>query len=229
MNERLAEAARYALMRRLLPAIRHNIAGSLQPIGMLSAMLERRMKAETPDLVQLGKNAQALQTLSKETTATSLNLLTWLAPKDNDAVAINSAVQECLGLVGTELSFRGFAIDDQTTEVTTALPKGMLRSVLAASLLALTDAADGVASVAVRVEGEGDGARLTISLEPGGTPALAEVGNGIPIYRLLQWADVQAIADAEGIALVYSAGSAQLQYLAAPNRDAANAGDGLHP
>lgn len=229
MNERLLEAARYALMRRLLPAIRHNIAGSLQPIGMLAAMLARRMTAEAPDLAQLGKNTQALQNLSKEAAVTSVNLLAWLAPKDNDAVAVNSAVQECLGLVGTELSFRGFAIDDQTTEVTTALPKGMLRGVLAASLLALTDAAEGAASVVVRAQSHTHGMRLTLSLEPGGTPGLAEMGSAIPIYRALQWADVQAMADAEGVALVYSASSAQLEYLAAGDVQAASSLDGVQP
>ena len=56
LDERLAESARYALLRRLMPAIRHNLAGSLQPIGMVSAMLERRMQGASPDLEKLGKN-----------------------------------------------------------------------------------------------------------------------------------------------------------------------------
>jgi len=81
LKERLAEAARYALMRRLLPAIRHNLAGTLQPIGMMSAMLERRIKAAAPDMALLAKNTQALTTLSREAAATSLNLMTWLAPR----------------------------------------------------------------------------------------------------------------------------------------------------
>ena len=147
LNERLAEAARYALMRRLLPAIRHNIAGSLQPIGMMSAMLERRMKAEAPDLALLGKNTQALTVLSREAAATSLSLMTWLAPRDNDLVDVNSAVEESLGLMSTELSFRGFSIDNQTAHLRMQLPRGLLRSVFTASLIALTDAAETAASV----------------------------------------------------------------------------------
>jgi len=215
LNERLAEAARYALMRRLLPAIRHNIAGTLQPIGMMSAMLERRMKAATPDLAQLAKNTQALNTLSREAAVTSLNLMAWLAPKDNDPVAVNSAVEESLGLMGTELSFRGFAIVNQTAEVATVLPKGILRSVFTASLIALTDSADSAASVVVSAEGEAGNARLKISLEPGGMPELAAMGNRMPTYRALQWADVQAIADAEGVRLDYGTDCAQLHYLVA--------------
>lgn len=216
LNERLAEAARYALMRRLLPAIRHNIAGTLQPVGMMSALLERRIKAATPDLVQLAKSAQALNTLSREAAATSLNLMTWLAPKDNDLVALNSAIQESLGLVNTELSFRGFAVVNQTCEVETLLPKGILRNAFTASLIALTDSADSAASVVVSAEASAGPTRLTISLEPGGSPELADMGNRLANYRALQWADVQAIADAEGVQLDYSSRCVKLSYRAAP-------------
>ena len=214
LNERLAEAARYALMRRLLPAIRHNIAGTLQPIGMMSAMLERRIKAATPDLAQLGKSAQGLSTLSREAAAVSLNLMTWLAPKDNDLVVINSALEECLDLMTTELSFRGFSVDNRTTEVEAVLPRGILRSVFTASLIALTDSVDSAASVVVSAEGETGNIRLTISLEPGGASELAAMGSRMPIYRALQWADVQAIAEAEGVRLDYAADCVQLHYLA---------------
>lgn len=214
LSERLAEAARYALMRRLLPAIRHNIAGTLQPVGMMSAMLERRMKNATPDLVQLGKNAQALHTLSREAAATSLNLLAWLAPKNNDGVALSTAVQESLGLMNTELSFRGFAVVNQTEASEAFLPQGILRSAFTASLIALTDAADSAASVVVSAATDADTGhiRLTVSLAPGGSPELADMENPLANYRALQWDDVQAIANAEGVELAYSAHHAQLSY-----------------
>lgn len=220
LNERLAEAARYALMRRLLPAIRHNIAGTLQPIGMMSAMLERRMKGAAPDMEQLGKNAQGLNTLSREAAAVSLNLMSWLAPKDNEGVAVNSAVEESLGLLATELSFRGFAVDNQTADVVAVLPKGILRSVFTASLIALTDSTDSAASVVISAEDDAGNLQVKIALEDGGTPALADMGIPMPIYRVLHWADVQAIADAEGVRLEYSTRGAQLHYLA-PSRTAA--------
>ena len=41
LKERLAEAARYALLRRLAPAIRHSMGGALQPISMVVALLEK--------------------------------------------------------------------------------------------------------------------------------------------------------------------------------------------
>ena len=213
LNERLAEAARYALMRRLLPAIRHSIAGTLQPIAMMSAMLARRMKAATPDLVQLANNADGLNTLSREAAATALDLMTWLAPKDNEPVAVNRAVEESLGLIATELSFRGFAIDNRTAEVTSLVPKAVLRHVFTASLIALTDSADAAASVLISAEGETGNIRLSISLEPGGSPELAAMGSPTTTYRTLNWADVQAIADAEGVQLHRSSRAAQLHYV----------------
>lgn len=212
LKERLAEAARYALMRRLLPAIRHNLAGTLQPIGMMSAMLERRLKTVTPDMAQLSKNAQALTTLSREAAATSLNLMTWLAPKDNELIAVNSAVEESLGLMATELSFRGFSLDNQATEAVAKLPKGMLRSVFTASLIALTDTVEQPAGVVVSVEGEAGDTRLRITIAVAAPNELAALGNRMPTYRSLEWADVQALADAEGVHIDYALDFVQLQY-----------------
>ncbi|WP_426145584.1 hypothetical protein [Polaromonas sp. DSR2-3-2] len=202
MNERLAEAARYALMRRLLPAIRHDLAGSIQPIGMMAAMLEKRTKAATPDLVQLGKNSQMLNVLSREAAALSVNLMSWLAPTDNNLVAVSHAVQESLNLISTELSFRGFAIANETADLEMELPRGMLRSVFTASLIALTDGWDGVARVIVTAGNAADVAYLEISLEEGGSADLAMHGSlRTQPYRSLGWDDVLALASAEGVSL----------------------------
>jgi len=215
LKERLAEAARYALMRRLLPAIRHNLAGTLQPIGMMSAMLERRIKAAAPDMALLAKNTQALTTLSREAAATSLNLMTWLAPRDNELIAVNSAIEESLGLMATELSFRGFSLNNQTTEAVAKLPKGMLRSVFTASLIALTDTVEHPASVVLSVEGEAGDTRLRITTAAAGPNELVALGNRMPTYRSLQWADVQALADAEGVHIDYATDFVQLKYAGA--------------
>ena len=212
LTDRLLEAARYALMRRLLPAIRHNIAGSLQPVGMMAAMLERRMQAAAPDLVQLGKSSQSLNTLSREAVATSLNLMNWLAPKDNDPVAVNGAIDESLALVATDLSFRGFSVVNQTSDMQTSLPRGIFRSVFIASLLALTDRADGAANVVISGESTGSQTRLKILLEPGGRAEVAGMGTHAQADRSIGWDDVQALANAEGVALSHEARCVQLRY-----------------
>ena len=212
LTDRLVEAARYALMRRLLPAIRHNIAGSLQPVGMMAAMLERRMQAAAPDLVQLGKSSQVLNTLSREAVATSLNLMNWLAPKDNDLVAVNAAIEESLALVATDLSFRGFTVDNQTSDMQTSLPRGIFRSVFIASLIALTDRAEGASNVVISGESAGGQTRLKVLLEPGGRAEVAEMGTPAQVYRSIGWDDVQALANAEGVFLSHEAQRVQLRY-----------------
>ena len=215
LNERLAEAARYALMRRLLPAIRHDLAGSMQPIGMMAAMLEKRTKAATPDLVQLGKNSQMLNVLSREAAALSVNLMSWLAPTDTNLVVVNHAVQESLNLISTELSFRGFAIANETADLEMELPRSMLRSVFTASLIALTDGWDGVARVIVTAGNTADMAYLKISLEEGGSVDLAMQGSlRTQPYRSLGWDDVLALASAEGVSLCHDDRGATLGWRA---------------
>ena len=212
LKERLAEAARYALMRRLLPAIRHNLAGTLQPIGMMSAMLEKRIKSAAPDMALMAKNTQALTTLSREAAATSLNLMTWLAPRDNEMIAVSSAVDESFSLMATELSFRGFCLENQAAQATTKLSKGMLRSVFTASLIALTDMAEQPASVIVNVDGKAGDTRLCIAIAALGEKQSVVLSSPMPVYRSLQWADVQALGYAEGVDIEYAPHFVQLRY-----------------
>ena len=212
LNERLAEAARYALMRRLFPAIRHDIAGALQPVGMMAALLAKRMQAAAPDLAQLGKSSQALNALSREAVATSLNLMNWLAPRDNDLVAVSSAIDESLRMVATELSFRGFSVINQLAGMDTGLPRGVLRSVFTASLIALTDSAEDAAEVVVSAELTDNRTYLKIMLKPGSTAELTGLGGPASVYRGLDWSDVLALAQAEGVSLHYGDSWAQLCY-----------------
>lgn len=212
LKERLAEAARYALLRRLAPAIRHNMAGSLQPIGMIAAMLERRLQAAAPDFAKLGKNASDIGELSREAASACMNLMTWLSPRERDLVPLNSGLTEALQLLATELSFRGFTLVNETTNVDTQVNRGTLRSLAMASLTALTDATADPARVvlrAQRLEGE---TLLCIEL------AVTEgerVPNSLQAYRRLGWDDVQALADAEGIGLLHAENRVELRFRAA--------------
>ena len=214
LQARLAESARYALMRRLLPAIRHNIAGALQPVGMMAALLERRLKGASPDLVQLGQNSQALNALSREAAATSLSLMGWLAPKDNDLLAVGAALEESLALLHTELSFRGFAVVNQAASSQLLLSRSMLRSVFTASLMALTDQAHDAASVVISAAQSDDQIQLKISLQPGGNAALGGFSGRALAYRLIGWDDVLALAQAEGVTLSHDDCSVQLLHKA---------------
>jgi hypothetical protein len=192
LKARLAEAARYALLRRLAPVIRHNMAGSLQPIAMVAGMLERRLQKPDSDPETLLKNARDIVALSKEAAASCVDLMSWFAPKDDPLVAVNAGIAQCLAMLSTELSFKGFSIANKTEQCDSELPLSALRNGFTAAVLALTDAAAVPRSVVVEAEPSEGGISIRISLKntlaPAGMPA------GKP-YRRIEWVDVQVLAD----------------------------------
>lgn len=211
-DQRLAESARYALLRRLMPAIRHNLAGSLQPIGMISAMLERRLQGSAPDLDKLGRNVSDIGELSREAATVCMNLMSWLAPRDVDTVAFNSGLVEALKLQATELSFRGFTLVNETAEVAMPVGRAKLRSLTMASLLALSDAAPGPAQIVLSAQLLEREALLRIELQPSEAPTSPQV---LQAYRPLDWDDVQALADAEELSISRAESWVELRFPAA--------------
>lgn len=203
------EAARYALLRRIAPAIRHHMAGTLQPIGMIAAMLDRRLQAEAPDLAVLRDNSKSISTLSRSASTACMNLITWVVPKENGSIALEAGIEEALGMLATDLAFRGFTVTNQVQapEVTTAV--FALRTVFTACLIALTDAAQAPASVVLSSETVGDQTRVCITVTRTEATAAPDEGHG---YRALDWDDVQALADAEQVGIRYSATHADMLF-----------------
>ncbi|MFT3717158.1 hypothetical protein [Pseudorhodoferax sp.] len=193
-----AEAARYAVLRRLGSAIRHQIAGALQPVGMMATLLERRLKAPEPSMESLRRNSGELSTLSRAASAECVALMGWLAPREDEAVPLAAGVHECLHLMATELSFRGFSVADMTLQVQAEVSRPALRAVLPAALMALTDAAPSPAEVRIDARSaDGTAVELELALLPqqGEPPPPAKA------YRPIAWPDVQALAQAEGVGL----------------------------
>jgi hypothetical protein len=138
--------------------------------------------------------------LSREAAGTCMSLMTWLAPRDNDMVALGEGVEESVALLTTELSFKGFGIRNETGEVQQPVQRAVLRGPFMASLIALTDAAQAPADLVLRAKTlEGGRLRLDIAIvaTDGDSPQ-----NPSRSYRLLEWEDVEALADAEGASLL---------------------------
>ena len=189
---RLAEAARYALLRRLAPVIRHNMAGSLQPIAMVAGMLERRLQKADSDPEALLKNARDIVALSKEAAASCTDLMSWFAPKDDPLVAVNAGVAQCLSMVATELSFKGFSIVNKTEQAEGKVLLSALRNAFTAAVLALTDASAAPRSIEVDAEPAADGLAIRISLKSVLAPASMPAGKP---YRRIEWSDVEVLAE----------------------------------
>ena len=193
------EAARYALLRRLAFAMRHEMVVHLQPIGMIAEVMERRLRSGDPDLAQLQESLAKIQTLSRSASRSCLDVITWMAPVASARISIAEGVHECIAQLRGDFSFRGFTLKDSVPADPAQVARAGLRHLLPATLLALTDGAQAPAEVEVRATVDETRAVLTLQLRS--TDGPAEFA-GDPPYRRLGWPEVEALAAAEGIGVV---------------------------
>lgn len=183
--------------------------GALQPLGMLAAMLERRSQSPAPDMASIQQKSADMGALSREAAATCVSLISWVAPKQADSITVAGGVAECLGVLETDLALRGFVAVNETAGAAMQVPRSLMRSVFAAALVALTDAADKAAEVILQAEPSAEGITLTLTLRPREAQAM-DIGG--PPYRGIEWQDVEALARAESASVEYSAGRACIRY-----------------
>lgn len=193
------EAARYAVVRRMASAMRHQIAGALQPVSMMASLLERRAQSDAPQLDTLRRNCSEMSVLARSASAECVALMGWLAPPDGERVSLGKGVEECLHLLTTELSFRGFTVVDTCGGQEALVARQALRTLLPACLMALTDACGVQAQVTVSASLDGSVASLELQLVPAAdAPGVAQRAKA---YRMLTWSDVRALAQAEQLEL----------------------------
>ncbi len=172
-----ADAARYAVLQRVAPMLRHDLAGALQPISMIAVVLQRRLQMPEPDLAALGKTATNVGTLVKEASAGCLDAMDWLAPREDTAIEVEAGVSGILKLLGVELTTRNLDAAMDIPAHTVAVPQSFFRTVLAGALFALAD--------------EGRGGTLHIGFEPDSQPSVG--GNGSLMLRVAAGNDDAAI------------------------------------
>ena len=191
-----AEAARYALLRRLAPSMRHHLVVNLQPIGMIYEVMDRRLRAPAPDLASVHDCAQKINGFARAALDSCLDVVTWLAPDQGAATPVAAGVRECVGLLATSLGFRGYAIRNDVAQVQGEVSRASLRNVLTSALIHLTDQSPPPADLVLTAVAEAAGLRLALTLRPteGSQGFANEAG-----YRKLDWADVHALAQAESV------------------------------
>lgn len=193
--DRWVEAARYALLRRLAFAMRHHMVVHLQPIGMITEVMERRLRQPDPDMSQVQESMARINGFSRAAVQSCLDVVSWLAPEQGAAVALDAGVQEAVAMLRSNFNFRGFTLKDEVGAVALQVSRSALRNVLPATLVALTDHGPSPADVVVRASVEAGRAVLGVTLTPtDGSGGFA----GDPPYRLLEWHEVEALAQAEG-------------------------------
>jgi hypothetical protein len=195
LNDRLAEAACYAVLRRLMPVLRHDVAGAMQPVRMLLMVLERRLQASQPDVEAITKNVTSLSTLTKQASADCINALDWIGASLDAQVSLLSSVDEAIKLLAMEFSSNGLKLVNGITDSAATTPQSFCRGMLMAALLAFCDqsAAGGSLQVTCKPDSH-QRVRLHLQMLPADaapSPALLDI---VRKYRLIDWPDVQALA-----------------------------------
>jgi hypothetical protein len=215
-----AEAARYALLRRLSSSMRHHLVVNLQPIGMIYEVMERRLRAPTPDLPHVQESAGKINTFAKAALASCVDVIGWLAPDEGVSTTVEEAARECVGLVATSFSFRGYALRNEIGALPGSVRRSGIRHLLTATLLHCTDHAVAPADLVLAGTSEPDAARLTVRLRASqGDKGIATEPN----YRKITWDDLLALAAADGVQVARADDTVVLRFPWAAAAPAANA------
>lgn len=235
--DQAAEAAHDALLRRLGPALKHDLVVHLQSLTMMSEVLAARLERQA-DLPAQGADlllpqVTRLHRLARDAVDSCLRIAHWLTPPDDDAIELATCVAQTLDLLRHPLGVRGYALRGQVQGPALLVARTRLQTVLAATLLHLSDHPPPARALEVQARGGHDQAQVTVRLvdplpvAPAATPAdeAAPAGAGHASWlaghggRRLQASDLSFLAAAAGVALTRQDDTVSLQvprWVAAP-------------
>jgi hypothetical protein len=135
--------------------------------------------------------------------------ITWLAREEGAITTIAEGIDDCLGLLHTDLELRGFAVTSEVrSDVRVSL--NALRNVLTAALIAITDSTPAPAELVLSAAVAKNDVLLSILVETGdGEASGLEHSDS---YRRIEWSDVQALAGAESVELSRSGERVEIRY-----------------
>jgi hypothetical protein len=196
------EAARHTVLRRLAPALKHDMVVNLQAISMMAEMLNARLE-RGGEAAALQASIAKLNRLAREAVGTCLKVATWIDPGEDEALPLHQGVQDCVALMAAGLNFRGFALVDEVPATDFDVSRAVLRTLLAAALLTLADTAAGAGELRVSAKIEGNHAVVTAAWAGEGQDEQRPPID--PTLPRIDWPDVQALAAAENVELVREA------------------------
>lgn len=205
LQHRLAEAASYAVLRRIAPALRHDVAGLMQPVGMLTKILQRRVQNPQPDLTEITKNLESVSALVKEATAGCMNAMGWMILCEDRPVNLQTGVTEAIKLLGPALFGTDLELRNELADEPAVAPQSYLRSVVTGALLAFCDqrSAGNILQVTLEAGAENSDAHcaLLMCMLPGDTVKPPEPTDTDHRSRPIDWQDVQAMADSFNVTM----------------------------
>ncbi|MDB5870018.1 MAG: hypothetical protein JWP96_2350 [Polaromonas sp.] len=213
VSEHQIEAARYAVLRRLAPCLRHHMVRPLQPIGLIYGVMHHKLSAAAPDLQSIREEADKINEFAKAALDECADMATWLAPDPGVLIRVDAGVRQCVGLLATMLHFCGFNLDNQVEDMSVEVQRNAMRMVLSAALLELTDSMTEPANLAVSAAAGNTDVTIVLQVSLKGEGSVDRYEDG---YRKLAWSDVEALAAAENVGLSRQVGQVSMRFPTEP-------------
>ena len=196
----MANAARQTVLRRVAPALKHDMVVNLQAVAMMAEMLNARIERGSVSTADLQSNISKLNRLAREAVMGCVKVTSWIDAADEESVPLHQGIQECVGLLSASFNFRGFAIANEVTASEFEVCRHAVRNLLAASLITMADSAASACEFVVDADTTSGFAVVTVRSRPrqqqpaAPIPPATEAGP----RPVVDWNEVQALAAAEG-------------------------------
>ena len=195
----MANAARQTVLRRIAPALKHDMVVHLQAVAMMAEMLNARVDRGSVSIADLQSNISKLNRLAREAVMGCVKVTSWIDAGDEESVALHQGIAECVGLLSASFNFRGFAIANEVSATEFEVCRHAVRNLLAASLITLADSAPSACEFVVEADTSSGSAVVTVSSRPRQQQPQVPIppatdGGPRPV---LDWTEVQALATVE--------------------------------
>jgi hypothetical protein len=194
MLDQRSEAAAYAILCRIGPVLRHEVAGLMQPLRMLVTVLERSANKPEVDRAATAENIHTIDMLTKQASAGCINTFEWIALPGDAPLNLRVGVDELKKLLSLELSASALKLENAIPYDTEAVPQSFVRLVLIGALLAFSDSQRVPSTLRIAIEASA----LSLSLVPD------KVDERQPTHfdrhqRCIDWADAESLAASFGL------------------------------
>lgn len=123
--------------RRVIPGLRHNMLGKLQPIALLSQILSKKLDIGNVDLDYIKTQTNEIKLNTKLLTTATQNLFSWVEGEHLQLPA-EVLVKECMDLLKMECYSKHLKLSNHVTS-SHLLPAELARIILCAVMIVLAD------------------------------------------------------------------------------------------
>ncbi|MGQ2964254.1 hypothetical protein [Methylophilus sp.] len=185
-----AVALRFEIIKRLAPGFRHRMLGRMQPIALLSQLMDKKIQAGQTESGFLLKRLKELKDSLSAATNATVDLFSWLNPDDQNLQPLNSIVEECLDLLKMDI-YTSNVVFHNTITSPALVKASRLRHVLAACLLTYIDSTEKAAQVTLSAQQVAGDWVLEMAMQP--ADAAPKQANALATF--VNWGSIALISE----------------------------------